>query len=70
MAFLIGILIGMVVGCINGLLAGILPSFIATYGTNWVMSGLAVIVMQGAVIYDLQKDLHRLVLDTRDLSRI
>lgn len=54
-AFLIGILIGMVVGCINGLLAGILPSFIATYGTNWVMSGLAVIVMQGAVIYDLPK---------------
>ena len=54
-AFLVGILIGMVVGCINGLLAGILPSFIATYGTNWVMSGLAVIVMQGAVIYDLPK---------------
>lgn len=52
-AFLIGIGIGMIVGCINGLLAGILPSFIATYGTNWVMSGLAVIVMQGAVIYDL-----------------
>ncbi len=49
----IGVLIGMVVGIINGLLAGILPSFIATYGTNWVMSGLAVIVMQGAVIYDL-----------------
>ena len=45
----------MIVGCINGLLAGILPSFIATYGTNWVMSGLAVIVMQGAVIYDLPK---------------
>lgn len=54
-AFLIGIGIGMIVGCINGLLAGILPSFIATYGTNWVMSGLAVIVMQGAVIYDLPK---------------
>lgn len=34
---------------------GILPSFIATYGTNWVMSGLAVLVMQGAVIYDLPK---------------
>src|SRR5699024_4354741 len=34
----IGVLIGMVVGIINGLLAGILPSFIATYGTNWVMS--------------------------------
>ena len=51
----VAFLIGMVVGCINGLLAGILPSFIATYGTNWVMSGLAVIVMQGAVIYDLPK---------------
>lgn len=55
LVFVIGIAIGMVVGCINGLLAGILPSFIATYGTNWVMSGLAVIVMQGAVIYDLPK---------------
>ena len=55
LAALAGIGIGMIVGCINGLLAGILPSFIATYGTNWVMSGLAVIVMQGAVIYDLPK---------------
>ena len=54
-AFILGILIGLVVGVINGLLAGILPSFIATYGTNWVMSGLAVLVMQGAVIYDLPK---------------
>ncbi|MCD8083659.1 MAG: ABC transporter permease [Clostridiales bacterium] len=50
---LIGLLVGAVVGCVNGLLAGILPSFIATYGTNWVMSGLAVLVMQGAIIYDL-----------------
>jgi ribose transport system permease protein len=41
------------VGFIKGTLAGILPSFIATYGTNWVMSGLAIIVMQGAIIYDL-----------------
>ena len=48
-AFILGILIGLVVG------VGILPSFIATYGTNWVMSGLAVLVMQGAVIYDLPK---------------
>ena len=50
---LIGLAIGAVVGLVNGLLAGILPSFIATYGTNWVMSGLAVLVMQGAIIYDL-----------------
>lgn len=49
----VGLAIGAVVGTVNGLLAGILPSFIATYATNWVMSGLAVIVMQGAVIYDL-----------------
>ena len=46
-------------GVINGLLAGILPSFIATYGTNWVMSGLAVLVMQGAVIYDFPRVLPR-----------
>jgi ribose transport system permease protein len=50
---LIGLGVGAIVGCVNGLLAGILPSFIATYGTNWVMSGLAVLVMQGAIIYDL-----------------
>lgn len=49
----IGLVIGAAVGTVNGLLAGILPSFIATYATNWVMSGLAIIVMQGAVIYDL-----------------
>lgn len=55
-AFAIGIMVGMVVGLINGLLAGILPSFIATYGTNWVLGGLAIIVMQGAVIYDLPKN--------------
>lgn len=57
---IIGIAIGMLVGLINGLLAGILPSFIATYGTNWVMSGLAVIVMQGAVIYDLPQGFNQI----------
>ncbi len=55
-AFLIGIGIGVLVGLINGALAGILPSFIATYATNWVMSGLAIIVMNGSVIYDLPKN--------------
>lgn len=55
LVFLAGIGIGGVIGCINGALAGILPSFIATYGTNWALSGLAVIVMNGAVIYDLPK---------------
>ncbi len=55
-AFLIGIGIGVIIGLINGALAGILPSFIATYATNWVMSGLAIIVMNGAVIYNLPKN--------------
>ena len=59
-AFGIGILISMIVGIINGLLAGILPSFIATYGTNWVLGGLAIIVMQGAVIYDLPQNFTRI----------
>ncbi len=59
-AFMIGILIGAFVGFINGTLAGILPSFIATYATNWVMSGLAIIVMNGAVIYDLPKNFTQL----------
>ncbi|HPU62723.1 MAG TPA: ABC transporter permease [Mobilitalea sp.] len=59
-AFIIGIITGAVVGFINGTLAGILPSFIATYATNWVMSGLAIIVMNGAVIYDLPKNFTKL----------
>lgn len=59
-AFIIGILIGALVGFINGTLAGILPSFIATYATNWVLSGLAIIVMNGAVIYDLPKNFTQL----------
>lgn len=59
-AFIIGILIGALVGFVNGILAGILPSFIATYATNWVLSGLAIIVMNGAVIYDLPKNFTQL----------
>lgn len=60
LAFIIGILIGALVGFVNGTLAGILPSFIATYATNWVLSGLAIIVMNGAVIYDLPKNFTQL----------
>ena len=59
-AFLIGILIGAVIGLINGLLSGLLPSFVATYGTNWVISGLGIVVMQGAVIYDLPSEFTKL----------
>ena len=59
-AFMIGIGIGVLVGLVNGILAGILPSFIATYATNWVLSGLAIIVMNGAVIYNLPKNFTRI----------
>lgn len=56
LAFLVGILVGAVIGLINGILSGLLPSFVATYGTNWVISGLGIVVMQGAVIYDLPQN--------------
>lgn len=59
-AFIIGILIGTLIGFVNGLLVGLLPSFIATYATNWVLTGLAVMVMNGAVIYDLPKNFTKL----------
>jgi ribose transport system permease protein len=55
LVFLIGIGLGAIIGCFNGFLVGNvkLPSFVATYATNWVASGLAIMVMNGAVIYNL-----------------
>jgi ribose transport system permease protein len=52
---LAAVCIGAVIGLFNGFLTGIikLPSFIATYGTNWVLTGLSIIVMHGAIIYNL-----------------
>lgn len=54
----IGILVGIAVGVFNGLLVGILhlPPFVATYGTNMLVAGISVIVMQGKVIYDLPRN--------------
>lgn len=51
----ISLLIGIAVGCVNGLLTGWigLPSFVATYGMNMLISGLALMVMNGGIIYDL-----------------
>lgn len=53
--FPIGLGVGLVIGLLNGFLVAVikLPPFIATYATNWVLKGLAIIVMSGAVIYDL-----------------
>ncbi len=61
-AIMLSILVGIVSGCFNGLLVGTLqlPSFIATYGTNMVLSGLATVVMNGGVIYDLPKGFNNL----------
>lgn len=53
--FPIGLAVGLAIGLLNGFLVAVirLPPFIATYATNWVLKGLAIIVMRGAVIYDL-----------------
>ncbi len=53
--FLIAMACGAVIGSFNGFLTGTikLPSFIATFGTGWVASGLSIIVMNGAVIFGL-----------------
>lgn len=58
----LSVLVGVVSGLVNGLLVGTLrlPSFIATYGTNMVLSGLATVVMNGGVIYDLPKGFNNL----------
>lgn len=54
-AILTSILVGVFSGLFNGCLVGVLrlPSFIATYGSNMVLSGIATIVMNGGVIYNL-----------------
>jgi ribose transport system permease protein len=54
----IGLLVGLAVGVLNGILVGVLrlPPFVATYGTNLLVSGISVIVMQGKVIYDLPRN--------------
>ncbi|MBQ9156343.1 MAG: ABC transporter permease [Eubacterium sp.] len=54
-AILLSLMVGIVTGLCNGLLVGLLklPSFVATYGVNMVASGIATIVMNGGIIYDL-----------------
>ncbi|HML37587.1 MAG TPA: ABC transporter permease [Bacillota bacterium] len=54
----VGMLIGLACGCINGLLITKikLAPFIATYGMDWVIRGMAYIIMGGAMIYDFSDD--------------
>ena len=51
----IGLLLGAAVGFLNGFLVAVvgLPPFVATYATNWVLKGMSILVMAGAVIYGL-----------------
>lgn len=55
---LCGIGVGALTGMLNGFLVGVLhlPSFIASYGTRMLLSGLAIIVMNGGVIYGLPEN--------------
>lgn len=54
--------VGILTGILNGLLVGLLdlPSFVATYGVNMLASGIAMIVMNGGIIYDLPSGFTRL----------
>ena len=61
-AILCSLLIGIICGLVNGLLVGLLslPSFVSSYGVNMLVSGLALMVMNGGVIYDLPTGFTRL----------
>jgi ribose transport system permease protein len=58
LAMAIGIGVGAFFGLMNGLLVGVvrLPAFVATYGVKWIAEGLAMILMQGKIIFGLPKD--------------
>lgn len=55
LVIILGLLTGVLIGLFNGFLIGKvgLEPFVATYATNWVITGLSMIVMGGAVIYGL-----------------
>ena len=54
--------IGVLIGFLNGIMVGVigLPSFVATYGMNMLAAGLATIVMNGGIIYDLPPNFTKL----------
>lgn len=49
----IGLAVGAAVGFLNGVMVGVikLPPFVATYGTKWIAEGLALLLMQGQIIF-------------------
>jgi ribose transport system permease protein len=50
-----GLVLGTIFGLLNGVLVRIfgLPPFVATYGMMWIANGLAMILMQGKIIFGL-----------------
>ncbi len=52
-AVLIGLAVGAAVGFLNGFMVGVikLPPFVATYGAKWIAEGLALLLMQGQIIF-------------------
>lgn len=61
-AILLSMILGMLVGLFNGFLVGVIKiaPFVATYGTNWLVGGLAIYVMQGQVIYGVPEAFNNL----------
>lgn len=51
----VGLAIGASVGVLNGVLVSMihLPSFVASYAVNWIIKGLAVVIMNGQIIFNL-----------------
>lgn len=58
LAFPVAMAAGAIVGLLNGFLVATieLPSFIATFGMGWIVSGLSIIVMNGMVIFGLVEE--------------
>lgn len=53
--FFVGMGLGALVGFCNSVLIHYvkLPSFIATYGVTWIIKGLSIIIMNGAIVFGL-----------------
>ncbi len=58
LAILIGLAVGALIGALNGVMVGKigLPAFVATYGMMWIAQGLAMILMQGKIVFGLPEE--------------
>jgi ribose transport system permease protein len=57
LAVMLGLAVGAAAGYFNGFMVGVigLPPFVATYGTKWISEGLALLLMQGTIIFDFPR---------------